>query len=292
MPDNTRVIWQALSDSQILLLESSAEELLRKVRDSDGELDLQIRDGYFNIYYKGNSLAKITPKPTKGAFSIEVSKSFGFPAIASRIKPPIPEADISWTETDSSDVVRVSAQWLYRLLQANTVESLKREIKNLGYGEEITFEQTLITDNLGREDLIVIDRQSQPKGRIGGKLDLLALRLQDNGHYSFLVLEVKLGDNPELTASVGEQLKGYVKLIQDNINDYISSYEENYSQKRRLGVLGESSWSKSITIDPVVEGLLVVGSYSRIAEKALQQLHNLHPDVTKQVIWCRNRINL
>ncbi len=35
--------------------------LLKMIKDEDfiGELDLALRDNYFNLYYKGNSLAKI-----------------------------------------------------------------------------------------------------------------------------------------------------------------------------------------------------------------------------------------
>ena len=31
-----------------------------RVNDTHGELDFRLRDNYFNLYYKGNSMAKVT----------------------------------------------------------------------------------------------------------------------------------------------------------------------------------------------------------------------------------------
>ncbi|NLI11422.1 MAG: hypothetical protein GX425_02060, partial [Peptococcaceae bacterium] len=36
---------------------------------------------------------------------------------------------------------------------------IRSRIKAINNGEEITFEQMIITDNMDREDLIIIDRQ-------------------------------------------------------------------------------------------------------------------------------------
>jgi hypothetical protein len=33
--------------------------LVERIHKEQGELDLRLRDNYFNLYYKGNSLAKV-----------------------------------------------------------------------------------------------------------------------------------------------------------------------------------------------------------------------------------------
>ena len=43
--------------------------LFKAIRKSHGELDFRLRDGYFNLYYKGNSLAKVNI-PRKYIFTI------------------------------------------------------------------------------------------------------------------------------------------------------------------------------------------------------------------------------
>ena len=49
--------------------------LCTRVRQECGELDLRLRDNYFNLYYKGNSLAKVhvdkhpyCHRPTRGCW--------------------------------------------------------------------------------------------------------------------------------------------------------------------------------------------------------------------------------
>lgn len=288
------VISQVLSERKLTLIELHLQELLRRVRESDGELDLQIRNGYFNIYYKGNSLAKIEPQPDKQAFKVSVNKAFGFPEVLESISPKLPPKDASIRREKDYDVATVTAVMAYRLLQSKVISGLMSAIKGRAFGEEITFEQTLITDNLGRRDLIIIDRQSQPLGRIGGKLDLLSLEQQPSGRYRFLVLEVKLGDNKELSDSVAEQLHGYISLIEQHITSYAACYQENYAQKRRLGVLGETGWPEQIEIEGPVEGGLVVGFYSIQAKKKLDELHAKHPERLNGIrkFWFRNRLEL
>jgi hypothetical protein len=49
--------------------------LVKIVNNSNGELDIAIRVNYLNIYYKGNSLAKISFKePDK--YKLEIHKKF------------------------------------------------------------------------------------------------------------------------------------------------------------------------------------------------------------------------
>ena len=150
---------------------------------------------------------------------------------------------------------------------------LKANIKKVNYGEEIAFEQTLMTDNLGRKDFIIIDRQVQGGG-LPGRMDLLAVKKNPNGKYSLLVLEVKLGNNKELEGEVLGQLDKYVSAINKNFSDFKECYEKNYAQKKELGLLPKGP--KLIEIDGEVEGKIVVGSYSKIGKEAITKLKELN----------------
>lgn len=63
----------------------------------------------------------------------------------------------------------------------------------------------LITDNLDRDELILIDRQV-PDTKLNRRMDLLALKQTQGSQYRFLVLEVKMGNNPELKDKVANQV--------------------------------------------------------------------------------------
>ena len=134
----------------------------------------------------------------------------------------------------------------------------------------------LITDNIGREDLIIIDRQvMDTKHR--KKMDLLALDQNNMGDYQFCVIEVKLGNNPELGGKVAQQLKYYKEeMISKNFLDYKKCYERNLKQKQELGLIKKDL---QINIIEGVCGVVVVGGYSGIAKTNISKLKKQHPEI-------------
>ena len=48
--------------------------LFKRIRKSQGELDFRLRDGYFSLYYKGNSVAKVTIR--KDGYLAEIHEKF------------------------------------------------------------------------------------------------------------------------------------------------------------------------------------------------------------------------
>ena len=50
--------------------------LVDKIKKSGFEYDLQIRDNYFNLYYKGNSIGKIVYKKNSGQYEITIHHKF------------------------------------------------------------------------------------------------------------------------------------------------------------------------------------------------------------------------
>ena len=94
----------------------------------------------------------------------------------------------------------------------------------------------IMTDNVGRKDFIIIDRQIMDN-TAKTKMDLLALVKQADSNYQFCVIEVKLGNNPELKGDVIDQLKGYKDRIeQEHFEAYKKCYEINFRQKQELGL--------------------------------------------------------
>jgi hypothetical protein len=92
--------------------------------------------------------------------------------------------------------------------------------------------------------------------------------------------EVKLGKNKDLKHAVVGQLADYIAHIKANINEFADCYEENYSQKQYLGLIHPPLPSGLISIDrKEVEGMIVVGGYSKIAKSLMSTLvlpSNIH----------------
>jgi hypothetical protein len=175
-------------------------------------------------------------------------------------------------------------------LQSKVIEKIKQTIKNINYSEEMYLEQALIADNANNKDFIIIDRQVRFPGSNGSKIDILALRKYKD-IYKFVVLEVKIGNNSELSGKVASQIERYVSLAKTNIDSMKECYKKNYQQKRLLGVLGDESWPKTIEIGNEVESLIVVGHYSGIAENNIKNLLSNHPNLESDIILFRNEIS-
>ena len=82
------------------------------------------------------------------------------------------------------------------------------------------------------------------------RLDLLGLRRLESGRDGFVVIEVKLGKNGELSEDVAEQLEHFVRHIRDEAPEaYARCYEKTYAQKRRLGLIDGPGMPDEIEID-------------------------------------------
>lgn len=282
-----------LKNDQLEMIEKHMGYLIKRVQEYSGEFDMQLRNDYVNIYYKGNSLAKLTPKPKNNEFVFEVHTEFIEPINDERL----PAKNFFKKGSNKYQKARIPAHQVHSFFKAQTIDALAKSIKQKGFSEEMTFEQSLITDNWNRKDFIIIDRQVQLQGSRANRMDLLALKESQEGKYNFVVLEVKLGNNKELQGKVADQFKSYIDLIKNNFNTFKECYEENYRQKRRLGILGykndvyDEDWPDEIEIEDNVEGRIVVGLYSGIGSRYIRDLVNYEPEIEKVIHQCWNRLS-
>jgi len=252
--------------------------LIDKIKQSGFEYGLQIRDDYLNLYYKGNSLGKISYRKAKGWYEIRIHRKFveGLGSAIKRFKNVREKEYYLFT---------IGSKQLHPLFSMRNLLLMGQKVKDVQFQEEIVFEQMLLTDNANRDDLIIIDRQVVDRNS-STKMDLLALKRNDAGTYQFCVLEVKLGNNSELKEKVFEQLSGYIERITNNFQQYKICYEKNAAQKQGLGLLPDGL---KINIVEGVLGVVVVGGYSGLAEQSIRALKSQHPDV--RVLHIKNEIN-
>lgn len=252
--------------------------LIAKIKQSGFEYGLQIRDNYLNLYYKGNSLGKISYCKSENSYEIRIHRKFA-EGIGSAIKR------FKYSPEKEYLLFELASKELHPFFSTRNLLLMGQKVKEVQFQEEIVFEQMLLTDNASRKDLIIIDRQVVDRNS-STKMDLLALKRNDVGKYQFCILEVKLGNNLELKEKVFMQLSGYIERITKNFQQYKECYEKNVAQKHGLGLLPEVS---GVDIVEGVLGVVVVGGYSGLAEKSIRELKSQHPDI--KVLHIKNEID-
>lgn len=275
------IIQRFLSETNLGRMQTDCRFLTEAVGKSEGELYLALREGYFNVYHRGCSVAKVTFRPL-GVFEVAIHGQYlangALEKLRTVAKPVAEKKYATW---------RVKGKNLHRLLKADHIRTICSNIKKSNSDEELAFEQMFLVDNLDREDFIIIDRQVADRGT-KGRLDLLALVAGGAGGYRFCAIEVKLGNNPELGGPVFEQLAGYVQHIDESFHDYKRCYEESYRQQKLIGLVAASC--ESIDIQPGVQGLIVVLAHAGVGKGHIAKLQQQYPDV--KVAQFTHRLNL
>ena len=250
--------------------------LVDKVTKSNHGYDLQIRENYFNLYYRGNNVAKIEIDKD-GLYTITTHTNFyegSKVSEDSRFKG-------KFKKIDKYGSIDLAGKDLAPFFQEKYLKEFSRKIEKHAKGEA-TFQQMLISDNSGREDLLIIDSEVGAGDR--KRIDLLALKKKDNGKYQFVVIEVKLGNNKELeedkegNTKVADQLDSYVKNINDKFYDYKSCYEKNFCQKKALGLFDHIG-ADEISIEEDVMGLIIITGYSELADERIEKLREKRKDI-------------
>lgn len=248
--------------------------LMELIRKSKGELDFAIRDDYFNLYYKGSSLAKVSFRKNEG-YKISINKAFFSKSKAEQDK----RLKNKFVDSGDYSIGLLPKDLLHPFFQQKHLDDFCSKIKSRNYGEEIIFEQNLITDNINKNNFLFIDRQITDNILKRKRMDLLALKQVEADNFQLLVCEVKLGNNPELKNKVASQLNDYLSHMNNNFKDYKDCYEKQYEQKKELDLFGSPNF-KNIKIVPPVEGLIIVGGYSGIAKYQIEALKKDYPKLS------------
>jgi len=265
---HTAMIKRYFSSKVLISMKKDFDFLFPMLDNFFGEVDFSIRDNYFNLYYKGNSLAKVRLK-RNGFYSVSISNKF---FQNSKVKKDN-RFSLHLKSSGENTIAELPPKLLYPFFQRTYINDLCSQIRIVNNGEEIEFEQSIITDNIDNPAFFIIDRQITETTLKRKRIDLLALKRLSETHYRFVVVEVKLGKNKDLKQAVVGQLADYIAHIKANINEFADCYEKNYSQKQYLGLIHPPLPSGLISIDrKEAEGMIVVGSYSKIAKSLMSTL--------------------
>lgn len=254
--------------------------LIDKILESGFEYDLQLRDNYFNLYYKGKSLGKVLYRRRNDDYRIDIHPKFVYDQIKKRFEH---------SKVGNCLVFKLQTKQLPSFYSERNLRIMSQKVRQIYFQEELTFEQMIMTDNVNREDFIIIDRQIVEAGM---RIDLLALVKKEGNDYQFCVIELKLGNNPEPRKKIISQLRGYVTLVEKHFNKCKEGYKKNFKQKKDLGLFDGNQDIKNMDINIVREVLhvLVIVGYSGLAEKMKDELKKIDPTI--RILLLKNIIDL
>lgn len=191
---------------------------------NDNTLDFEIRDGYINIYFKGNSILKLNEN---GSF--EIHKKF-----------------LKGTSLSSSAFLSALdvKNYLDNIpLIKNNVISVKSKRPTL----EIEYEQLLIrSNNLNKNvnsEIFLTDRQYADNIN-NSRFDLSGFfwsreNRKRNQTVPLTFIEVKYSLNPDIS-DIDKQIDKYYNAVKSNISDIASETEYLKDLKIELGLINQS----------------------------------------------------
>jgi hypothetical protein len=214
-------------------------EITRYVRQ-DHDLNLEIREGYINVYYKGNSLLKLSEAGSLLHYKAEIHKKFltGL------------ELSLDFTEESVPAFIRSIP-----LIKENIVEHGRHSL-------ELEYEQMIIRANnyepRNNTEYFIIDRQYVDGP---GRFDLTGIfwdrdTRQRNREASLCLMELKFAQNADIK-QVDQQLARYYEALKDKSAGVAEEMQTVFRQKLELGLYDQSTERlnamKSLTFSKEIE---------------------------------------
>jgi hypothetical protein len=193
----------------------------RVVREKD--LDLEIRNNYLNIYYKGNSLLRLVEKGTKD-YRLDIHEKF------------LKGCSIPDKLMDETTVAQFLAAIPF--LKENIIRYAKKSL-------EIDYEQMIIRANNyerhNASEYFIIDRQ-YVVSKVG-RFDLIGFywnrnRRRKNQTVPLCLMEVKFGLNADIQ-DVDQQLLRYYDAVEQKAKDLAEEAESMLRQKLELALFDQ-----------------------------------------------------
>lgn len=220
--------------------------LLKAVRHHD--LDLQIREEYVNLYYRGLSALKVTRIPRSGDYRAQIHVKY----LSGVELPGERRRNAAYMEFDvGAAFVNAYVQRLPALCaNADNYRSPERDA-----------EQRLVRNSLTPDSpLVGLDRQVQVRGLLR-RADVIGITRESGPR--LILGEIKAGLNNDIQ-SLPEQLRPYYAVLADGDGrlkvELAGAYRNVVAQKQRLGVLHPDVVFPSRS--PRVECLVILCDYN------------------------------
>jgi hypothetical protein len=222
---------------------------------------VEIRDNFLNLYFLGHGIA--VKRRRKSEYFLTGSGTFNPASILSEeLREIVKERKSGGWEIIFDDIKKKSANTFEKILTATLLKIIEHRKGDISEGVS---EVNHFIDNraIGKNGILIIDRQVvYPKTR-EGRIDLLGLRRLQNGKFTFVVLELKNKNNREIGYVFSHQVKPYIDTVYNHYEHFRVTYEKVIKQKIKLGLLRRISCEIAPGVSKKdIQGIVILDNYN------------------------------
>jgi len=193
---------------------------------------VEIRNNFLDLYFLGHG---IEVKKRGEKYYLIASKEFNPEKLLVKVPKKIikPYGKGKWCIC-FDDIKNYN--WFEEIMSAAIAQIVRHKKGNISEGVS---EINHYIDNraIGKNGVLVIDRQVVYPRSGKGRMDLLGLKRLSSGKFTFSVIELKNKNNTEIEDVFTRQLKRYIDLVYEKYEDFVETYAEVLRQKVALGLL-------------------------------------------------------
>ena len=195
---------------------------------------VEIRNNFLNLYFLGHG---IEVKKRKEGYYLIGSKRFDPKSLLTvNLKKIVQDYGRNNWQIFFDDIEKVGSNSFNEIMTAIILKIV--EFKKGDISEGVS-EINHFIDNrtIGRNGILIIDRQIAYPGIRKARIDLLGLKRLDNGIFTFVILELKNKNNTDIANVFTQQVMRYIDLVYDKYDDFKATYDLVLRQKIMLRLL-------------------------------------------------------
>lgn len=193
---------------------------------------VEIRRNFLDLYFLGHT---IEVKKRRGRYCLIASREFNPENLLTKTPKSIvkPYGKSKW-QICFDDIKNYD--WFEEIMSAAIAQIVRHKEGSISEGVS---EVNHFIDNraIGKNGVLIIDRQVVYPRSGKGRIDLLGLRRLSSGKFTFSVIELKNKNNKEIEDVFTRQLKRYIDVVYEKYDDFVETYAEVLRQKVNLGLL-------------------------------------------------------
>lgn len=221
---------------------------------------VEIRNDFLDLYFLGHT---IEVKKKEDGYYLIASKEFNPQELFLKVPKNIVKSygKSKW-QISFKDIK--NAGWFEEIMSAVIAEIVRHKKGNISEGVS---EVNHFIDNraIGKNGILIIDRQVVYPRSGKGRIDLLGLRKLSSGKFSFSIIELKNKNNKEIEDVFTRQVKRYIDLVYEKYEDFTETYKKILKQKVKLGLLKSIDCkiaSKNEISKKDIEGVIILDNYN------------------------------